>query len=356
MTMNTPAQIGGYSMRWRGDVSPVFEARPFIDETGTSRIVTNSQGDTQIVTNGAALPYDAFMDIDLAVDAVRRERVGGIPDLMSRGLVHNLYGPGATVTMTQVSSDMTPADINMSGLTLGEKDQIRFDQRIVPVPVVHKDWQIEARTLDALRVFGQGVDTTAASTAASLVMEASERMLFAGAPITIAGGTVYGYRNFPGRGTVDLDNPWTSATPSAIKADVQAMLAAARTRRFYGPYTLYIPGAWEGVLDEFFIIEGGDDTAGYSIAAPNRTIREVLLSLSGLERIVVSDIMGSDGEAVLVQLSRDVVDLAVGQNLTTITWEEQGGQLQQFKTMAIWVPRIKADFDGRCGIIHLRPA
>ena len=326
--------------------------RPFLDDAGDTRIVTNSDGDSEIITNAGLLQYQEWLDIDRTVVQTANRRLVGVADLRGRGLIHSLGSIGQTVSLWDRVSEMDPANINMSGITAGSEDTVAYATQSVPVPIVHKDFRVNIRRLQASRMFGESVDVTAAAVAARLVAEASEAMLFSGTPITVEDGTIYGYRNFPGRGTVNRTAAPAAATPEEFKADVQAMLAAARSRRFYGPYTLYVSADWEGFLDEFFII--GDDTAGVTI--PGRTVREAILALSGIERIVVADFMGADGEAVLVQLERDVVDLAVAQDITTINWQAMGGMQERFKVMACWVPRIKSDFNGNCGIIHLRPA
>jgi uncharacterized linocin/CFP29 family protein len=328
--------------------------RPFRDNEGNTRVITNSEGDSRIITNAGLLQFQEWLDIDRTVIQTANRRLVGIADLQSRGLIHALGSIGQTVSLWDRVSEMDPANINMSGITAGQEDTIAYATQSVPVPIVHKDFRVNLRRLEASRLFGESVDVTAASVAARLVAEASEAMLFSGNPITVEDGTIYGYRNFPGRGTVDRTAAPASATPAQFKADVQAMLAAARLRRFYGPYTLYVSADWEGFLDEFYIIEGDDGSDG--ITVPGRTVREVILALSGIERIVVADFMGADGEAVLVQLERDVVDLAVAQDITTINWQAMGGMQERFKVMAAWVPRIKSDFNGNCGIIHLRPA
>jgi hypothetical protein len=108
-------------------------------------------------------------------------------------------------------------------------------------------------------------------------------MLFSGSPIKVGGGTIFGYLNHPDRNTVDMATPWDQVTNlEDVVDDVLAMTTAARAARYYGPYVLYIPAAYESVLDI-------------------------------------------------------------------------GSLLRKFKVMAAWAPRVKADFDGRSGIVHLSP-
>jgi len=351
---NYGASIGGdipFIIDAAGRIS-INAARPFLDDEGDTRIITNADGSSQLTTNAGLLQYQEWLEIDRTVTQTANLRLSGIADLRSRGLIHSLGSIGQTVSLWDAVSSMTPAQIDMSGLTQGEEDTIAYAPTQVPVPIVHKDFRVNLRRLEASRLFGESVDVTAASVASRLVAEASERMLFGGAPIKVEGGLIYGYRNFPARAQVNRTADWVSATPAQIKGDVQAMLAAARAARYFGPYVMYIPPEWEGVLDEYYLV--GDATAG--ITSVGMTIRQALLALSGLSEIKVADFMGATGEAVMVQMEREVVDLAVAQEITTISWSAMGGMQERFKVMAVWVPRLKADYDGRCGIVHLRPA
>lgn len=326
-------------------------ARPFLDDDGDARIIVNAEGESELHAN-ALLQYQEWLQIDRTVIQTANLRLTGIADLRGRGLTHSMGSIGQTVSLWDSVSSMTEAGIDMEGITAGEEDTVAYATSQVPVPIVHKDFRLNLRRLQASRMFGEAVDTTAAQVASRLVAEASEKMLFGGSAIKVEGGTIYGYRTFPSRAQVDRTADWTSATPAQIKGDVQNMLAAARTRRYYGPFCLYIPPEWEGVLDEDYTV----GAAAQGLTNGGRTIRDALLALAGLEEIKVADFMGATGEAVMVQMTSDVVDLAVAQDITTLSWAAMGGLQERFKVMAVWVPRLKADFDGRCGITHLRPA
>jgi hypothetical protein len=57
-------------------------------------------------------------------------------------------------------------------------------------------------------------------------------------------------------------------------------------------------------------------------------------------------------EVLLVQLTSDVVDLPVGQDITTVEWDTKGGLQMHFKVMAAMAPRMKSDANGNTGIVH----
>ena len=332
----------------------VLGMRPYLDDNGVSRIVINQGGGKygSMATNAPALlRIDEWRDIDRAVVQAGVDRLMGIADLETRGLIHNLGSIGVTISTYEKVSEMTPAQADMSGITEGEKDTIAYDSANVPVPIIHKDFDVNVRRLIASRQFGESVDVTAASVASRLVAEKSEDMLFGGSPIVIGGAAIYGYTTHPNRNTVDMDTAWTGATPEKIVSDVQEMLDAARADHYFGPFTLYVPGAYEGTLDKDYLV--GDAEAGITVTT--KTVRERLMALSGIAEIKIADRL-TGNNVILVQLTRDVVDLAKAQGITTVNWQAYGGFQERFKVFGVQVPRIKSTFDGECGVVHLRPA
>lgn len=316
--------------------------RPYINKNGEARVAVNSK--RSIATNAALLQYQEWLDIDRKVVEIATQRLVAYTDLISKGLTHTLGSIGQTVSLWDKSSDLTPANISMSGVTAGEQDTPAFLTSQVPVPIIHKDFRINLRRLEASRTFGESIDTTSASLAARVVAEKSEDLLFSGSAIKVEGGTIYGYLNHPDRNTASITGAWTGLTGAQILADVQTMLTAARADLYFGPYTLYIPGTYETKLD--------DDYKAGADAGDTRTIRERIMALSGIEAIQVADRMPADN-VLLVQLTSDVVDLAIAQDINTVQWETNGGMIQNFKVMAIWTPRVKSDYDGRSGIVHM---
>lgn len=326
-----------------GGAAGVDAMRPFLNKDNEPRIRVNAE--QTMVANDATLRYDEWKDIDRTVLEVQVDRLVAIADLIGGGLTHDLGSLGAIISQWQKSSDMTDAEFSMSGITPGEKDRVTFSTDSVPVPIVHKDFSVNIRHLMASRLQGQGVDVIQASIASRKVAEASEDMLFSGEPITVEGGTIYGYLNYPGRLTVDHAVPWDTiaqADNDDIIAEVQVALQELRGAKHYGPYTIYIPSAYEGKLDEDYR------------ALDTRTVRDRIMALSGVKSIKVADRLPAN-HVVIVQLTRDVVDLAIAQQTNTVQWQSRGPMVTDFKVMACWVPRLKSDFEGNVGICELRP-
>ncbi len=318
--------------------------RPFIHTDGSVRIVANADGATIQVNTPASLQYDEWKDIDRNVIEVAKDRLVGVSDLISRGLTHPLGSIGQTISLWERSSDMTGADVSMAGESEGEEDRIQFDYKQVPVPIIHKDFRLNMRTLAASRIHGEALDTQQARIASRVVAEKSEDMLFAGNAIQVDGATIYGYTNHPERNGVDLVEQWDNpaTTGQDIVEDVQAMLAAARADKMHGPFQLYIPLSYQGRLDDDYAPASGD----------TRTIRQRIMQLEGIAGISVADRLATHN-VLLVQMSKETVDIAIAQDISTVQWETKGGMVQHFKVMAIWVPRLKSDYDGRMGVVHL---
>ena len=182
-------------------------------------------------------------------------------------------------------------------------------------------------------------------------------MLFQGASIvlpdtTTTGGQarIFGYLNHPDRNLVDIATPWNQLQSELgenvqIIEDVLAMVELARSARHYGPFMLYVPKNYERKLEEDYRGPNSSDS---------RTVYERLNAIREISDVKVPDFL-PDHSVVLVSLNRNVVDWAEAQDITTVQWTVTGGMVQEYKVMMVGVPRIKSDYDGRCGIVHAYP-
>jgi len=285
--------------------------------------------------------------MDEAVIDVATQRLVGVGDLVSRGLTYNLgNGLGTTVLEYEDVSDMNDAQLNMDAQSKGQKDRVEFDINYLPLPITHKDFDISIRVLEASRKLGRPLDVTQAMVASRKVSELVETTLFTGASTyTFGGGTIYGYMDFPQRNTVSFSvAAWdaSAATSAGVLADVIAMKAASVNDRHYGPWVLYIPTAYETVMD-------GDYSTATSTVT---TLRERILQIGGIQDVKVADFLTADN-VVLVEMSPETVRMVIGMPMTNVEWDTPGGMISNFKVMTIMVPQLRADQDDRCGIVHL---
>jgi hypothetical protein len=335
-------------------------SRPFYDEkTNKSYVTVYKSGDPsdpksyvtqQIQTNATLRPYE-WRRLDEALVVAARYRLGGIQDLVDNGLTYVLGNAmGTTVLEWHDVSDGMEADVTMDGITRSRNDRPTYQQNFLPIPIIHVDYEINARELAASRNLGNPLDTTIVEQAAKRINEKLENMLFTNTTYAFgvaddrARNSIYSYINHPDRNTVKLSIPWdhSAITAKGILQDVQDMIASAVAAYHYGPYMLYVPTAFQRVLD--------DD---YDVTAPAvLTIRERILKLSNMKGIKVVDSLPTDN-VVLVQMTPDVVRLVEGMGIQNIEWQVEGNFLTKFKVVRIAVPQIRSDQNKKSGIVHM---
>lgn len=304
--------------------------------TNALSLLQNGLKTNNLRTNNV-LRKQEWQELDTRLVELARMRLNAVADLRDAGLTVPLGGLGTTVSQYEAVSDMTEANIDMSGVTPGEQDDVEFDLRSVPVPIIHKDFSLNIRRLEASRRLGDSVDFTQGEIAMRRVLDAEEGMVFRGANVQVDGARIYGYTTHPNRITGVAPGGW--ANINNIYATVLEMIKDAQDDHQYGPFNLYVSGDMWNYLAQRY-----DDGSGQTALQAINNIREI-------NSIKPSDQL-SAGSAVLVQMSRNTVDLAIAQDVTTLEWDDYGGMQFNFKVMSAMVPRIKADANGRLGIVH----
>jgi uncharacterized linocin/CFP29 family protein len=327
--------------------------RPFIGTDGRSYIsIYNGSGDvakpesyqTIPIQTNATLRRDEWKHLDDAIQPIAKARLGGIQDLIDKNLVFNLGNAmGPTVLEYHDISDSMEAAMTMDGVSRSPGDRPSFGTNYLPLPIIHVDYEINSRVLAASRSLGNPLDTTSAEQATRKVSEKLEELLFTSTSYTYGGGTIYGYLNSPNRNQVTLAAAWDASakTAAAILADVIAIKQASITAKHYGPWALYIPTAYETVLDE-----------DYNTTTPGTTIRERIMKIAGIETVKVIDTLTADN-VVLVEMNSSTVRLIRGMGIQNVEWETEGKMVTKYKVMTIQVPQVRADQAGNSGIVHL---
>lgn len=296
----------------------------------------------EIEVNDATLRKDEWKQLDTALIGVAESRLNGVQDLINKGLTFNVNGFGTTVLESEAISDAMEAELSMNGERRGKGDRQEFSTTYLPLPIIHVDYDINERTLQASRNLGNGLDVTQVERAGRRVAEKLESMLFTDTSYTRFGGTIYSYINYPDRNQISLGTNWdeSGVTGEDIITDVLSMKQALLDAHFYGPFVLYIPANYETKLDEDY-----DNTRG-------NTIRQRIAAISLISEIKVIDTLPSDN-VLMVQMTSDVVRLVRGLGITNVEWSSEGGMSHHYKVMTIQVPQIRSDYNGACGIAHL---
>lgn len=291
------------------------------------------------------LRKDEWKLFDDVLIEIARARLVGVADLFAAGLTFKLPDPlGTTMLEWEDVSDMDPAEISMSGVTEGQNDRVVYQLRQLPIPIVHKDFNINIRALHASRKRGLPLDTTQMATASRRVADLNESILFNGAVIVVGGATIQGYTTATNRNQGSLTGDWSlvGVTGEQIINDVIAMIGALTGDNHFGPYTLYIPTSFENKLNNDYK------------ANSDKTIRTRIMEMSQISNVRLSTNLsdGGTGEVLLIEMARDVIDMVDGMQPTTLQWESTGGMITNFKVMSILVPRVKNDQLQQSGIAH----
>jgi len=342
----------------------VGRMRPWVsDKNGKTYVTVYTGGDptsrknyqTYSINVNGTLRRDEWKQLDQALLDVSRQRLGGIQDLIDAGLTFNLGNAmGTTVLEWHDVSDALEAEMTMDGITRAKNDQLNFQTNYLPLPIIHADYEINARLLAASRNMGNPLDTTLAERAARKVNEKLEKLLFT--DVTYAFGQkddrsrnkIYSYLNHPDRNQVSMGTHWDdydfdsadAAGPDKILEDVADMKQTSINNYHYGPWTIYIPTAYETVIDKDYSKESG------------KTIRERIMQIDGIKKIKVIDTLPANN-VVMVQMTSDVVRLVRGLGIQNVEWKSEGNMVTNYKVMTIQVPQIRSDQNGKSGIIHL---
>lgn len=300
--------------------------------------------DLSVLRTNATLRKDEWLLFDTAVVELARDRLVAVGDLLSRGLTFNLQNAMGTMTLEwQTLSDMRPASVSMDGITKAPMDRINYETVSLPIPITHHEFNINIRQLNASRKLGQTLDTTQVEESTLQVVEQLEDSLINGiSDLKFGGDEVYGYTNHPNKNTVSLASDWDSSgfTGDDIIQDILAMITVAHGDRMFGPYVLYLPTAYGIKIEDDY--KSGSD----------RTIVERILAIRSIESVKTLDLLSANN-VLLIQMTKNVVDMVVGQQPSLVEWTEQGGMQTFFKVLAIMVPRVKATQSGQSGIVLL---
>lgn len=311
------------------------------------------------VFNATSMRKESWIELDRVVLKAARLRLRAWSDLMAANSFGGFDGMSKLVLEHETMSDPGEAVVDMDGLTDGRNDAPRFQLQGLPLPITHSDFWFSRRKLAVSQSSGTPLDTTMAEAAGRRVAELVERTLIGvNAGLTYGGNSsqvggygrnssVYGYTNFPNRLTyTSLATP-TGSNPDATVGNVLNMRELLYANRFYGPFMIYTSSDWDLYLDNDYARLGGNNAS--------MTLRQRLEGIDGIQGIKRLDFLTNATNPftmIMVQMTPDVARAVNGMNMTTVQWESQGGMRLNFKVMAIWVPQIRADFNGNAGILQ----
>lgn len=299
------------------------------------------------LTLNSLLMRDEWTEVDRAVLGAATQVLRAEPDLRSRELRHGLGSIASVVSRYYTASEVTGANITMSGRGGANRDLPEINEVDIPVPVIFKDFEIDQRALLSSRRLGDGLDLTGLRAATQVVAEAKEDMLLGNlGAFKMNGASIYGYRTHPNRGSATASSlgGGVFSTITNIMPTIMGAMGMAKARNHNGPYVMYL-----GTTGYINMLATYSDNTG-------QTARQrALASIPELKDIVEIPRMPA-GEMLLVQMDATVVDFAEPNDVVGIQvreWASDDGLAANFKVMSVFVPRVKARFDGKSGVQHI---
>jgi hypothetical protein len=311
------------------------------------------------VFNATTLRKEEWLMMDSVVLKATRPRLRAWADLAASNTFGGFNGMSKMVLEHETMSDPGEAIVDMDGITEGRTDAPKFQLEGLPLPITHSDFWFSSRRLAVSRNSGTPLDSTMAEAAGRRVAEMVEKTLIGTETGPTYGGInsltygrtskVYGLTNFTNRNTkTNVTAPtaggWAATT---TVADVLAMRDQLFADNFFGPYMLYHGTDWDKYMDNDYSTSGGNN--------PNQTLRARLRAIEGIQDVRRLDYLTSSTNPftlLMVQMTSDVVRAVNGMDITTVQWEAKGGMQLHFKVMCIYVPQIRADYNGNCGVVH----
>lgn len=323
--------------------------RPFIGDDGNCYYTVNqgTKKEKTLKTNAVAtLRYDEWKLIDETVIGIGKAGLKLWGDLMSAGLKFNVpNGMGVSVIQWQTMTDVTRAQVSWDGLRRGDRDRPTFATEYMPLPIIHKDGGFTLRDVMTARRAGTAIDTATIEMAAERCVEEVERFVAGtNAVYTNAGGSIYGYLNYPSRLTYTMTSPTSGGwTPRIFLQEVLAMKKLGYDAYQRGPWKFYVSSDWDEYLDDDYSNEYG-----------GKTLRQRVADIDGVAAPITADYLTNTSGYVslMVQMKKQVVEGVMAMPLTTVRWTEQGGYDTAYKVACMMFPRLRKDANSNTGIIH----
>lgn len=295
----------------------------------------NARG--ELVAN-AFLNREEWEALDSTIIARAKQKLGIWGDVMGAGLK-------TTTTLAEwyskwrVASERVAADLNMDFET--QEDEDRTDRKTygVPIPIISARFSIGRRELMTARATGASIETFEAAEAAAAVAEKAEIILVDGDTTQVVqSSTISGLRTLTARYTANADGDF--GTLSNIYPSFRKAIAAMAALRYRGPFNVYM------AVDQYH-----EMLEYYSDGTGQRALDRVL-ALPQISSVKDNDLMTA-GQFIMLQMSKDVIDIREALPLETRRWESPSGSRLHFVVLMAAVPRLKTDYAGYAGIAHI---
>jgi uncharacterized linocin/CFP29 family protein len=304
------------------------------DNPSAAKIIVNGGDLIELRTNDL-LRNQEWLRIDEEVQEISDQNLVLISDLREMNLVDPI-DIGVLISSHEQATDVEDAEVTMSGEPGAEEDRREYQRVNYPVPFIQKSASFNARQLRASRQRGSTLDVDWATRATRKVTEKAEDIAFNSHPVQVGGDSIPGLRTESNRNQV---NGSTWSTPSNIIPDLNTAIQRLLADGFNGPYAVYLGNEQKGQVKDLLGTGAG-------------RVNENILEDEDIRFLKASGQI-PDGEALVVQMTRDVIDIQMAEDIQTTDWESTSGRTTYVNTFTVHVVRVKSQVDGTSGIAHL---
>jgi len=286
--------------------------------------------------------HEDFRTIDQEIIRVRREALHGIADLEAAGLTQPAKLSDQLVGFETVS-DGSAAKQEMNPGTY-DNDDTAFSLDNVPNPITHKTFSVPWRQTGFEYKTSLGLED-----ATRKVSEKMEDTLFLGnsdIKVTVGGvpAEIFGYTNHPNTQTDTISDWSLEANRDLIIPELIEQVGQLRKEAKLAEKSVIL---YLGL--DFFSAFDKDYIAGQV----SKTIKEKAMDNVWIKDVKLSDRLG-DKQALLVEMSRRTVSLAVASNIIAVPHIKVTPLDPQAMTIyAAMVHIIRPDVNGKVGIRFL---
>lgn len=294
--------------------------------------------------NGTLRPRE-WEQFDTKIIDVTRQEAKAVGYIEGKGLtVQGSFGK--TISTYARMSDVDTVTASMTPGANMEKDAQEFDEIGVNVPLLSGSFDIDDRTLEASRNWGESLDTTAAAALTKNIWITANEILFNGWKPSLGNGNpVYGFTNRPGALTGSITaNSWNGTTTTGYGATIDkefnAHIKSLAQKYYHGPFAVWVSNNIYTPLQRPFSEQYG-----------GVTVMQHLMAYPQVEAVMNSDQL-ADNTVVIVQMTDDVVDIYKGLDMTPTPIEFQcAPMVSEYYLAYAFAPRVKVNYKDETGIL-----
>lgn len=280
--------------------------------------------------NQSYLDEESWKEVDsLQIDAAQDE-LNLVDRLRARNLIDSVPLE-TTISIWNEMAGSTEAEIQMDGRSQTVEDLPGGrDQEGVPIPLIASAFRLGHRGIEAT----QDIRDAGVEQSVRAVLEEMEGFVAQGWGQTVDDASddgpfqIYGVLNHPDRNT-RTGSSW-STDAGNVETDLLTLINALEDDRFDGPYDLWLNPAQVRPMRE--------PSPNYD----NQRVRETILDLPEIDQITTSQWI-PEGEGVLIDLQRQVIDAKLGDGNTTDVAEWDSNPFEtRYKVYSAFAPRVKS--------------